>query len=89
MLITLISLVIEPGAELAAPQTGCQDGPVFGAGGTDGDLWATVSSLRAEMLKASWRLPASLGTTPATWPTFSPPRPLPTMPLSFSLSEWL
>lgn len=45
MLITLISLVIEPGAELAAPQTGCQDGPVFGAGGTDDDLWATVSML--------------------------------------------
>lgn len=55
MLITLISLVIEPGAELAAPKTGCQDGPVFGAGGTDADLWASVSALRVEMLQAGWR----------------------------------
>lgn len=89
MLITLISLVIEPGAELAAPQTGCQDGPVFGAGGTDDDLWATVSALRVEMLQAGWSTTGFSGDLSCRVAGFQSPKATPPMLLSFPVSEWL
>lgn len=89
MLITLISLVIELGAELPLRRPDVRMG-LFLEQEVLMMIYGPLSAL------SGWRCcrqagapPASLGTSPAAWPAFSPPRLLPTMPLSFPVSEWL